>query len=147
ASLVTEGAFLANGGPTFFVPGTIDNIGGMVAFTADTLFGPSAGVSGDGTLTVLDFTAIGTGTSSIALSDVILLDSVGNSIGVTIVNGRVAVTPEPGSIALIAVGGLLLSGGLYLRRTAEGRGCLARLDTVAVLEPDRVAVARRSWAS
>src|ERR1017187_8890134 len=34
---VTEGAFLGTGGPTIFLPGTIDNVGGSITANADIL--------------------------------------------------------------------------------------------------------------
>src|SRR5690349_16751681 len=34
AVLVTEGGFLPGGGTTFFIPGTIDNVGGDITATA-----------------------------------------------------------------------------------------------------------------
>jgi hypothetical protein len=40
AASIVEGAFLAGGGTTAFIPGTIDNVGGTIAATADTLIGP-----------------------------------------------------------------------------------------------------------
>src|SRR5579872_4655605 len=55
---VTEGSFLPGGGSTFFIPGFIDNTGGTIAFSADTLIGPIPGVSGSGTLATIDFTAV-----------------------------------------------------------------------------------------
>ncbi|HEY6185539.1 MAG TPA: cohesin domain-containing protein, partial [Terriglobales bacterium] len=43
ANSVTEGAFLASGGSTFFLPGPIDNATGTISFTANSLFGPGPG--------------------------------------------------------------------------------------------------------
>src|SRR5271157_4900574 len=37
ATGVSEGSFLSSGGPTFFLPGTIDNVGGPITLNADTL--------------------------------------------------------------------------------------------------------------
>src|ERR1017187_3316502 len=70
----SEGDFLSVGGPTLFFPGEVDNVGGDITFTADTLEGIS-GVSGSGVLVRLDFQAIGVGVSSVDLQNVILLDS------------------------------------------------------------------------
>src|SRR5579872_3309794 len=58
ATSITEGLFLPGGGTTFFIPGTIDNIGGTISSNADTLIGAISGVSGSGTLAIIDFTAL-----------------------------------------------------------------------------------------
>jgi hypothetical protein len=75
ADSVTEGAFLPSGGTTFFIPGTIDNVGGDISANADTLIGAISGVTGDGTLAEFDFTALADGTSAISFANNILLDS------------------------------------------------------------------------
>src|SRR6266436_3322803 len=72
---ITEGPFLPAGGATFFIPGTIDNATGAITFTADTLQTAIVGVNGNGTLATVDFQALCVGTSLVALSNVILLDS------------------------------------------------------------------------
>ena len=60
---VVEGAFLGSeGGSTFFVPGDIDNIAGLLAFTGSALFGPVPGVTGGGTLATVTLTAVAAGT-------------------------------------------------------------------------------------
>jgi adhesin HecA-like repeat protein len=119
-----EGTFLPGGGTTFFIPGTIDNVGGTIAATADTLLSAVPGVSGDGTLAVLTFTAIGTGTSPLTTSNAIPLDSGLNEIdfglaqGSIIVGGSTAV-PEPASISTLAaaLAMVTVSNGRRLRRT------------------------------
>ncbi len=75
ASSESEGSFLANGGGTYFVCGTIDNTGGSVAGTADTLVSAVPGVSGAGTLATVNFSTAADGSSTLSLSNVILLDS------------------------------------------------------------------------
>ena len=45
----TEGSFLSGAGPTFFIGGTVDNVGGTVSNNADTLEGPIPGATGGGT--------------------------------------------------------------------------------------------------
>jgi len=122
---VTEGAFLPSGGTTFFVPGTIDNVGGTVAATADTLIGSIPGVSGDGTLAMFDFTALAPGTSALSFANEILLDSSLNdsTADTTFQNGSVTVSsastsvPEPSSFVLlfIAVLGLVIISHLQRR--------------------------------
>ena len=59
ASSETEGSFLLGGGPTFFIPGAVDNVGGSVTATANTLISAISGVDGSGTLVVLQFTGAG----------------------------------------------------------------------------------------
>lgn len=115
---LTEGSFLATGGATFFIPGSIDNVAGLISFTATTLLGPDPGVSGNGTLAVVEFSAIGTGTSPIDLSNVLLLDSTIIDITADVVAGAVDVQdnggsiPEPATLWLLALG----AGWLGLHR-------------------------------
>jgi Cohesin domain/PEP-CTERM motif len=127
---VTEGSFLpdGNGGePTFFLPGTIDNVGGSVSFNADTLLGPPPGVTGDGTLMVIDFTAIGAGTSAVTIennADLFFQDSSGDILDPTLENGMVTVAgatavPEPSALSLLAIGIVGLMG------FAKRRGAVA----------------------
>lgn len=110
---VNEGPFLASAGTTLFVPGLIDNGGGLVSLVADALIDPAA-VSGDGVLARIEFTALSDGLSALTLSDVFLnfVDS-----DVSIVDGSVCVggraitdcpsqppeVPEPGTLALAAL--------------------------------------------
>lgn len=110
AESVTEGSFLSSGGSTIFFPGTIDNVGGTIAFNADTLVGAIAGVSGSGTLASVEFYALGTGTSVISLANVELLDSNFNLIDFSATNGSVISTiPEPSSSVFIGAALLLLA--------------------------------------
>jgi adhesin HecA-like repeat protein len=108
AMSVAEGSFLPSGGSTVFIPGTIDNTDGVIAATADALVG-AVGVSGSGTLAVFDFSAIGSGTTDLTVSNVILVDSNGNLINL------VSNTPEPSTVILFALGALGLA--LKLRNT------------------------------
>lgn len=109
AQNITEGAFLSNVGSTFFLPGSIDNVGGTVNFNANTLIGFIPGVSGDGLLAHLDFLAIGAGNGSISLSNVVLLDSglldisfsSESSVSFVLVTSPV---PEPSMLWLLAAG-------------------------------------------
>ena len=55
ATSVTEGAFLGTGGPTIFLPGTIDNVGGSITANADILNGAVSGVNGSGDLLDVTF--------------------------------------------------------------------------------------------
>ena len=115
---ISEGAFLASGGATFFVPGTIDNSDGSVGFNADTLIGPLFGVDGSGTLATVEFDTIEAADSAVTLNNIILLDSNFNNINFTSTNGSInvsvtAAVPEPNSVALILAGACCC--GLILR--------------------------------
>jgi hypothetical protein len=109
---VREGPFLPSGGPTFFIPGTIDNTAGTISLTADTLIGVVPGVSGSGTLAILDFTAVGVGASPISLTDVVLLNSRLQEISAAVEAESVTVAPEPTSLAIFFAG---IIGFLWLR--------------------------------
>ena len=95
---VTEGSLLPTGGSTFFLGGTIDNVGGTIANNADSLIGAISGVTGSGTLAVLQFTAFAPGASAVDLGNLIFLDSNFSSITPTTSPADVTVTstvPEP----------------------------------------------------
>jgi hypothetical protein len=109
ATGISEGPFLLTGGPTFFIPGTIDNVGGVMAFNADTLIGAVPGVTGSGDLATLDFTAIANGASSVSLSNVILLDSNFNSIPFTTESAQIEPTQEPGTLFLLMTGLIVMA--------------------------------------
>jgi hypothetical protein len=118
---VSEGLFLPGGGSTFFIQGTIDNLGGSITNNADSLLTAISGVNGDGTLIVFDFTALASGTSSLDLANILLLDSGLNFINYSSTNGSVTVasvaTPEPTTSMLLA-GALCFLAVLYgFRRT------------------------------
>src|SRR5712691_433538 len=102
--VITEGSFLPGGGATFFLPGSIDNVAGTISFTADSLLGPTPGVTGTGTIATVQFTAIQYGISPMNLSNVALLDSTFSDIVAGSTNGSVAVVPEPTGWSLAALG-------------------------------------------
>ena len=111
ATSVAEGALLPSGGTTFFVPGSIDNVAGVVSSVADTLVGPIPGVNGDGDLVDITFDAIGAGTSVLGLANAIFLDSTLTNItdGITFTGSTVTVSaspgvPEPTTLTLVAFG-------------------------------------------
>jgi len=106
AQSISEGIFLPGGGSTDFIPGSIDNASGVVTNTADVLLGPVNGVSGNGTLASLFFTALNLGSSPITLSNVILVDSQLSDISSGIQHGSVivSVVPEPATLFLLTVG-------------------------------------------
>jgi hypothetical protein len=104
ATGVTAGSFLGGGA---FLPGIIDNSAGTITFIADSLTGLVPGISGSGTLATIQFLALAAGSSSIAPSNAILLDSGFNDIPYSAVNGTANVTtggaeiPEPNTAVLV----------------------------------------------
>jgi hypothetical protein len=116
----SEGPFLKSGGATFFIDGTVDNLAGIIANNADTLLTAISGVSGSGELASFDFDAIGAGTSTLNLQNVILLNSQLDPIADTLVNGSITVTgtappvPENSTATLLGLG--LLALGFVRRR-------------------------------
>ena len=111
---ISEGSFLPSAGSTTFFAGIIDNIAGNASGTADTLVGPIPGASGAGVLADLNFEAIRTGTGTLALSGVILLDSNLNPTA-----GSVFLTTVPEPAGLPWIGGLALAGVLFSKRRSR----------------------------
>jgi len=124
---VTEGGFLPSGGTTFFIPGTVDNVGGDVAATADSLIGNISGVTGAGILAEIQFTALAPGMSTLSFANEILLDSSLNDItanttfqnGSLTINGTTAAVPEPKTFPLLCLGLLAL---IVIQRRKRGAG-------------------------
>lgn len=120
-SAVTEGPVLSTAGTTFFVPGALDNVGGKLELTGNTLIGPTSGFTGSGVLARISFLAFGPGFTDITLTDALTLDS-GFGIGdPTLGSARDAVTgvgaiPEPSTYALFVLGLLALASVSALRR-------------------------------
>jgi hypothetical protein len=112
---VSLGNFLEAGGDTIGAPGTVDNVAGTVTYFYNTLYSPVPGVTGAGTLGHLTFSAVGAGTSALALSDVILLNSGVEDIGYTVAAGPITVSavPEPATYLMFGAG---LIGVAALRR-------------------------------
>ena len=113
ADSVSEGTFLSGGGTTFFVPGSIDNVGGSVTANADTLIGAISGVDGAGELAEFQFTALSAGNADLSFANEILLDSSLNDItaDTTFESGSVTIgggVPEPRTAVLLGVGLLAL---------------------------------------
>lgn len=130
ATNVTEGTFLNGGNPsnTFFLPGTIDNVGGSVTLNADTLLSVVSGISGAGTLITFDFTALAQGTSPLAIANEILLDSTGAIItdttsgsSVTVTGSGPVPTPEPNTVFLLASAIGLLGILTLLKRSLNSK--------------------------
>lgn len=124
ATNIVEGAFLSDGGATFFFPGFVDNSTGSITFNADTLETAIPGMNGSGTLIEFDFTAVATGTSFLNLDNIILGDSQGNLLSSSATNSSVTVTtgsttiptPEPGTLAFLAAGFLAIAAFSRFRR-------------------------------
>lgn len=112
-SSVTEGAFLATGGSTFFDGGSVNNMLGTVSFTFNTLIGAIPGTSGNGTLARINLNVIGTGAGALNFSDVLFLDSQSGDIQLVVNNRILTAVPEPGSLALMGLG---IAGLSLLRR-------------------------------
>lgn len=115
---IIEGPFLAIGGSTFFIPGSIDNTAGIVSFTGNTLIGAIPGVSGGGILASLTFESIGVGSSGLGFQDVLLLDSSINLADVNTYSGLISIVtntvPEPNGLALLTIGSLALLGAFHI---------------------------------
>ena len=120
ATSVAEDLFLASGGPTIFVPGTIDNVGGSIAFNADILDGAISGVSGSGTLLDASFQALAAGSSTVQVFNLLALNSFGEGMTLTTSSSTVTVTgtPEPGTGLLFGTFAI----GLLALRLRSRRG-------------------------
>jgi len=105
-----EGPFLATAGATFFFNGI--PAAGSVQFVFDTLLGPGPGASGSGILASFDFIAVGKGTSTLSLANVLAQDTPGNLINLGLGSAQVTV-PEPGTLGLLA---LAMTGCVVSRR-------------------------------
>ena len=112
---VTESAFFTQGDITVFTPGF--NISGQIVGVSDALTFQLP-VNGDGVLANIEFDAIALGISPLTLSNVFL--NLSNS-GFAVTNGEVCVkspttttcaagvVPEPGTVALVAIGFAVLT--------------------------------------
>jgi hypothetical protein len=79
-SITEGGIFDQNGKGSYFMPGTIDNVNGLVKNVADVIIGPNSVIT-SGNVAVLNCTAVTAGqTSAFTLSNVI----VGNPAGVAV---------------------------------------------------------------
>jgi len=115
---LVEGDFLSTGGSTFFKAGEIDNTAGTIDWTYGLLLDGVPGVSGSGSLTTLNFNAIGSGTTLLTLSNVKLVDSSSQEITCGVEDGSITVIPEPANILLFSLGliGLFVLGSKRIQK-------------------------------
>jgi len=109
ATGIVEGPLLKTAGSTFFVSGAINNAGGTISATGDSLLSALAGVNGSGVLATVQFMALAAGSSAINLFGVTLLDSALSGIPNSTATGSVTVTgpavvPEPSTWLLLGTG-------------------------------------------
>jgi hypothetical protein len=117
---VTEGnLFNQNGARTYFVPGMINNNSGTITGVEDAIFSSGQTASKAGTFAVISMTALAnSGTCTLTLSNVIVGDINGQSLGVTLVNGQVVVSHGPISTPTTPV------VRMYILATAIGTAAL-----------------------
>ena len=122
----SEGPFLATAGSTFFIPGTNDNVNGVVSATADTVISAVHGANGSGNLVTFTFDAIKEGVSSLTISGEQLIDSAFNTISditanaaATVTSGAISAPEIDPSSTVSAV--TLLFGGLAVLRGRRTR--------------------------
>ncbi len=119
---VDEGGFLPGAGATIFFPGIIDNGAGLVSFVLGTLSDALDNANGTGELVRIRFQARDIlGTTPLALSNIVLLDSaLANIAFEPAAGGLVAVVPEPGTALLFVP--LALGVGWVFGRQRGRRG-------------------------
>ena len=88
ANSVSEGNFLKQGSQTFAVIGVNNSLGTIIF--GITRLGNTSGVSGNGSLLIINFTAIKKGNSSILLKDVKVIDeNIQEILGISVSNGSI----------------------------------------------------------
>jgi len=112
----TEGPFLKQGGSTsFFIIEFNNNYNethGRVWITC-VLLGGVPGVSGSGTLTTINFTTVGSGTTSLHLADTVLGNSTANPIPHATSDGAVQVIPPVTITNITAFAAIAAQGFLF----------------------------------
>jgi hypothetical protein len=111
---ISEGAFLATAGTTFFIAGAIDNLVGLISFTGDTLIGAISGANGSGILASVEFEASDDGLSELTFQDVMFLDSSLNEMTISNLGGSVSIVRSGGNVPEPSIPSLLLVGGVVL---------------------------------
>ncbi|KQQ33324.1 hypothetical protein ASF61_09535 [Duganella sp. Leaf126] len=110
------GSFLAAGGNAVLDGGTPDNAVGRIAFAFGALYGAVPGVSGSGSLARYTFNVIGSGSSTVDFTDVLLLDSGLGDVAVQYGPQVLAAVPEPAAYLSFGAGLSMLTMLATLRR-------------------------------
>ena len=98
----SDGGFLGSTGRTVSTVGpTMDNTAGKVTFGAYTV-GSGAGPGGNGVLAVLQFQAVGAGTSPVHLESLDVTDAQGNAQNPDRFDGSVTIPGEGGAVVSIS---------------------------------------------
>jgi len=92
AAQINEGNFLNSDGADTYCVNSLDNSIGIINFSCSRV-GDIPGISGNGTLFSVDFTALSFGLSNLSLQNIIFVDeNLDEVIGISIVNGSVNIT-------------------------------------------------------
>jgi len=124
ATLVTEGPLMSDFGTTFFGPGVIDNLNGLISLVSASYVGFPPNPSGSGTLAFVEFQALAMGVSPLQFSNVFLnfsdQDFTVSHGAITVSNGPAVPVPEQQStLGLLAIGLVLLQASGLARIQGE----------------------------